>query len=136
MQIAVEMVRSRNPALMGALVYWAFDVAVLWIGFRAFGTPPSVAVIVMAYFVGTLANLLPLPGGVGGVEGGMIGALLAFGSSGSAAVLAVLTYRAISFWLPMLPGSIAYLQLRYRVAQWRKRFDEPKQRRMPVPGGA
>jgi uncharacterized protein (TIRG00374 family) len=133
MQIAVEMVRSRNPALIGALVYWGFDIAVLWIGFRAFGSPPSVAVIVMAYFVGTLANLLPLPGGVGGVEGGMIGALLAFGSSGSAAVLAVLTYRAISFWLPVLPGSVAYLQLRHRVARWRKRFEEAQPRRMPVP---
>jgi uncharacterized protein (TIRG00374 family) len=73
----------------------------------------------MAYFVGTLGNLLPLPGGLGGVEGGMIGAFAAFGVNLDLAVLAVLSYRAISFWLPTLPGAVAYFQLRRTVARWR-----------------
>ena len=74
---------------------------------RAFtrSAPPPLAVIVMAYFTGMLANLLPLPGGVGGVEGGMIGALLAFDVAGGLAVVAVLTYRAFAFWLPTIPGA-------------------------------
>ncbi len=79
---------------------------------RAWGEPPPVAVLVLAYFVGMLGNLLPLPGGVGGVEGGMIGALIAFGVGGGLAVVAVLVYRVFAFWLPMLPGAFAYLQLR------------------------
>ena len=87
--------------------------------FHAFGTPPPLSVIWMCYFVGTLANLLPLPGGLGGVEGGMIGAFAAFGVSFDLAVLAVLSYRAISFWLPTIPGGIAYFQLRRTVAQWK-----------------
>lgn len=70
--------------------------------------------------MGQLANALPLPGGIGGVEGGMIGAFIAFGVSGSTAVLAVLAYRIISFWLPILPGSIAYLRLRSAVAHWQE----------------
>jgi uncharacterized protein (TIRG00374 family) len=73
----------------------------------------------MAYFVGTLGNLLPLPGGLGGVEGGMIGAFAAFGVELNQAVLAVLAYRAISFWLPTPLGVVAYLQLRRRVSHWR-----------------
>ena len=72
--------------------------------FHAFGSPPPFTVIWMAYFVGMLGNLLPLPGGLGGVEGGMIGAFAAFGVDLNLAVLAVLSYRAISFWLPTLPG--------------------------------
>ena len=68
----------------------------------------------MAYFVGMLGNLLPLPGGVGGVDGGMIGALIAFGVDGGLAVVAVLTYRAFAFWLPTIPGAIAFFQLRVR----------------------
>jgi uncharacterized protein (TIRG00374 family) len=72
----------------------------------------------MAYFVGMLANVLPLPGGIGGVDGGMIGALIAFGVDGSLALLAVLTYRAFSFWLPTLPGAVAYFQLRRTVHRW------------------
>ena len=38
-----------------------------------------------------LGNLLPLPGGIGGVDGGMIGAFIAFGVDGGLAVVAVLT---------------------------------------------
>ena len=87
--------------------------------FHAFGTPPPFTVIWMAYFVGMLGNLLPLPGGIGGVEGGMIGAFAAFGVSLDLAVLAVLSYRAISFWLPTIPGAVAYFQLRRTVARWR-----------------
>jgi uncharacterized membrane protein YbhN (UPF0104 family) len=67
-----------------------------------------VAILVMGYSVGLLANTIPLPGGVGGVEGGMIGAFLAFGVDGAIAVLAVLSYRALSFWLPTVPGAVAY----------------------------
>jgi Lysylphosphatidylglycerol synthase TM region len=70
--------------------------------------------------VGTLGNLLPLPGGLGGVEGGMIGSFAAFGVNFNLAVLAVLSYRAISFWLPTLPGGVAYIQLRRTVARWRE----------------
>ena len=88
--------------------------------FHAFGSPPPFTVIWMAYFVGTLGNLLPLPGGLGGVEGGMIGAFAAFGVDFNLAVLAVLSYRGISFWLPTLPGAIAYFQLRRTVARWRE----------------
>jgi hypothetical protein len=75
-------------------------------------------VIVVAYFVGTLANTLPLPGGIGGVEGGMIGALAAFGVDPGLALIAVLAYRGFAFWLPIVPGAIAFLTLRRTVAGW------------------
>ena len=116
---ALGLLRSREPGLIGAFAWWGFDIAVLWASFHAFGAAPPAAVIVMGYFVGTLANALPLPGGVGGVDGGMIGAFLAFGVDPATAVLAVLSYRAIAFWLPTLPGLIAYFQLRRTMGEWR-----------------
>ncbi|MGZ4174296.1 MAG: flippase-like domain-containing protein, partial [Solirubrobacteraceae bacterium] len=79
---------------------------------------PPTAVIVMAYFVGMIGNTLPLPGGIGGVDGGMIGAFTAFGVPFETAVVAVLAYRAFAFWLPTIPGAIAYLQLRKTVQRW------------------
>ena len=79
------------------------------------------AVLVQAYFVGMLANLLPLPGGIGGVDGGMIGALVAFGVGGGLALIAVLVYRLLAFWLPSIPGVIAYFQLRRTVGHWELR---------------
>jgi ketosteroid isomerase-like protein len=87
------MLFREERALLGALGWWAFDIAVLWACFHAFGEPPPVAVFVMAYFTGMLANLLPLPGGVGYVEGGMIAALLAFWVPGGLAGVAVLKAR-------------------------------------------
>jgi uncharacterized membrane protein YbhN (UPF0104 family) len=116
---AIELLRTRQPGLLGAPAWWGFDVAVLWSCFHAFGAAPPFTVILMAYFVGMLGNLLPLPGGLGGVEGGMIGAFAAFGVEFNLAVLAVLTYRGIAFWLPTVPGALAYLQLRRTVARWR-----------------
>ena len=72
----------------------------------------------MTYFIGQLGNTLPLPGGIGGVDGGMIGAAIAFGVDPGLAVVAVLVYRAFAFWLPTIPGAIAYLQLRKTVKVW------------------
>jgi uncharacterized membrane protein YbhN (UPF0104 family) len=117
--VTVCLARSRRVGLAGAVAYWGFDIMALWASLHAFGRPPSAGVIVMAYFVGQLMNVLPLPGGVGGVEGGMIGALIAFGAPASLALLGVLCYRAISYWLPTLPGAAAYVRLRRRVARWR-----------------
>ncbi len=90
---AIELIRERDAGLLGALAWWGFDISVLWAMFHAFGSPPPFTVIWMAYFVGMLGNLLPLPGGLGGVEGGMIGAFAAFGVDFNLAVLAVLSYR-------------------------------------------
>jgi len=117
---ALRMVGDREWGTLGAPAWWIFDLGVLWACFHAFGSPPPMGVLVMGYFVGMLANALPLPGGIGGVEGGMIGSFLAFGVDGGLAVVAVLTYRAFAFWLPTIPGVIAYLQLRKTVAGWKQ----------------
>jgi putative heme transporter len=109
---ALAAVRSRDPRLLGGVAWWAFDVAVLWACFAAFGEVPPPAVLAMGYFVGMLGNLLPLPAGIGGVDGGMIGAFAAFGVPAGLALVAVLTYRVFAFWLPTIPGVLAYGQLR------------------------
>jgi uncharacterized membrane protein YbhN (UPF0104 family) len=115
---AIALVRGGDAGLLGAVAWWGFDIATLWACFHAFGYAPHKGVIVMAYFVGWIANTLPLPGGIGGVEGGLIGAFTAFGVSVEGAVVAVLAYRAFSFWLPTLPGGVAYFQLRRTVRGW------------------
>jgi uncharacterized protein (TIRG00374 family) len=120
MREALCHVRERDPALLGSVVYWGFNIATLWACFHAFGNPPPLAVIIQGFFVGFLGNLLPLPGGIGGVDGGMIGAFAAFGVPIALVVPAVLAYRVLTFWLPTIPGAIAYFQLRRTVARWRE----------------
>ena len=129
---ARRLLRAGNGGLVGALMWWGFDIAVLWACFNAFGEAPSFAIVTVAYFVGMLANTLPLPGGVGGVDGGMVGALIAFGVEPELALIAVLGYRGFAFWLPILPGAVAYLGLRRTVARW-EREDAGE---APVPSAA
>jgi uncharacterized protein (TIRG00374 family) len=132
---AIAMIRDRELGVLGAIAWWGFDVATLWAAFHAFGTAPPIGVIVMAYFVGMLANVLPIPGGIGGVDGGMIGSLIAFGVDGGLAVVAVLVYRGFAFWLPTFPGAVAYFQLRRTVHRWQHKGVEggPQEAADPVP---
>jgi uncharacterized protein (TIRG00374 family) len=134
---AARLALDSRLALVGALLWWAMDIAVLWACFEAFGDAPAAAVVVMAYFVGMLANLLPLPGGIGGVDGGMIGAFIAFGADPGLAVVAVIAYRAYAFWLPTVPGAVAFVQLRRTVARWGEEpveepVEEPESCRQPA----
>jgi uncharacterized membrane protein YbhN (UPF0104 family) len=115
---ALGLLRTRDPRLLGAVAWWGFDIATLWACLSAFGDPPAAVALIVAYFMGMLGNLLPLPGGVGGVDGGMIAALIAVGVSPGLAVIGVLGYRVFSFWLPTLVGVPAYLALVRRVHRW------------------
>jgi uncharacterized protein (TIRG00374 family) len=122
---AISLVRTRDWHLLGAIAWWGFDIAVLWACFHAFGASPPKGVIIMSYFIGMLGNTLPLPGGIGGVDGGMIGAFIAFGVNSEVAIVSVLAYRVFAFWLPTIPGAVAYLQLRKTVHRWQASAEAP-----------
>lgn len=119
-RVALNVLRHQPQAVVAGVGWWAFDIAVLWSCFKAFGGTPPLGVVVMGYLVGMVANLLPVPGGVGAVEGGMIGAFVAFGVSTGPAVAAVLAYRLFAFFLPTLPGIVSYTRLLRSVGQWRE----------------
>jgi uncharacterized membrane protein YbhN (UPF0104 family) len=110
---AVSIVRSGNRrVLVGSVGYWAFDNAVLWATFQAFGLSPPLTVILMGYLIGQLGGLLPIPGGIGGIDGGLIGTLIVYGTPAAGTAAAVLAYRVILFWLPLIVGTIAFVALR------------------------
>ena len=110
---AVALVRGRSWKLLGAFAYYAFDNAVLWAAFKAFGhTEPPIATLVIAYLIGSAAGSLPVPVGLGVVEGGMIGLLVLFGSPVICTGIAVLAYRAVSTGMPLALGGVAFLTLR------------------------
>jgi uncharacterized membrane protein YbhN (UPF0104 family) len=110
---ARQILRSGNRrVLAGSLGYWAFDNAVLWATFHAFGLSPPLMVILMGYLIGQLGGLLPIPGGIGGIDGGLIGTLIVYGAPAAGTAAAVLGYRVILFWLPLIAGGIAFTMLR------------------------
>jgi uncharacterized protein (TIRG00374 family) len=110
---AVQLVRSGDMLLVaGAVGYWLFDNAVLWAAFHAFGSSPPLSIVLMGYLIGQLGGALPLPGGVGGIDGGLFGTFVVYGTPAADAAAAVLAYRLILFWLPLVVGSVAFLSLR------------------------
>jgi uncharacterized membrane protein YbhN (UPF0104 family) len=113
---AIGFVRSADPRLLGAPAWWGFDIAVLWAMLHAFGTAPPFTVVVLGYFVGQIANTIPIPGAV---SGGMVGVLLAFGVAPDLALTSVLAYRALAIWLPAPIGLAALNPLRRTLDRWR-----------------
>lgn len=107
-----ETLRRPDWRVLGAVGYWAFDVAVLWACFRALGPAPPFAVIGIAYLIGQLGGELPIPGGAGAVDGGLIGVLVLYGVELAPAAAAILAYRAISMWLPAVIGTVDFVLLR------------------------
>ncbi|MDX6585058.1 MAG: putative heme transporter [Solirubrobacterales bacterium] len=114
---ALHLLRTRQPALgIGAAGYMLFDVAVLGVCFTAFGNDvPPLGVLLLAYLIGQLGGLLPIPGGIGGVDGGLIGTLVLYGVSATDAAVAVLAYRGILLAVPALLGLPALAILRRRL---------------------
>ncbi len=104
--------RREWKVIAGSLGYWAFDNAVLWATFHAFGESPPITLILMGYLIGQLGGLLPIPGGIGGIDGGLIGTLIVYGVPAAPTAAAVFAYRVILFWLPLTLGGIAFAQLR------------------------
>ncbi len=129
---AIRLVRSGEPRLAGAVIYWLLDAAVLWSMLHAFGAPPAIPVVVLAYFVGQVANTLPLPGTV---SGGIAGVLLAFGVPVGLALPAVLAYRTVAVWLPTPVAIAALPSLRSTIARWKREQEleeaAPSARRRP-----
>ncbi len=97
--------------IVGAIGYLWFDIAVLFACFVAAGQVPPLAPIVLAYQISYLSNFIPVPGGIGVLDGSMIGMLVLYGLGGTVATAATLAYHAISLWVPAIWGTIAFTLL-------------------------
>jgi uncharacterized membrane protein YbhN (UPF0104 family) len=100
--------------ILGAVGYLGFDIAALGALFAATGHPIPVDALILGYVIGYMANMLPVPGGFGVLEGGLAGMLIAYGAPATQAAAAVVVYHAIAFWIPSLGGLIGYAFLRRR----------------------
>ncbi len=115
---ALSLLREHDPwLLLGLVGYLAFDVMVLWATFHAFGSAPTLAIVWMGYLIGELGGLIPLPGGLGGVELGLVGMLVLYRVPVGAATAAVLGYRAIGLVVPAAVGAVAFVLLRRSIAR-------------------
>jgi uncharacterized membrane protein YbhN (UPF0104 family) len=100
--------------ILGAVGFLWLDMAALWGACEATGHRIGVLALAVAYFIGYLATMIPIPLGLGVLDSGLAGALVLYGFSPAASVSAVLAYHAISVWIPGLGGVIAWLPVRRR----------------------
>jgi uncharacterized membrane protein YbhN (UPF0104 family) len=98
--------------LLGAIGYLWCDIGVLWACFHATGYTPPIAVIVLAYQIGYLANVLPIPGNIGVLEGSFVVMLVLYGVRATPATAAALVYHAIALWIPAMWGTVGFIRLR------------------------
>jgi uncharacterized membrane protein YbhN (UPF0104 family) len=117
MDEAVRLLRTGDPAILaGASGYMLFDVAMLGVCFAAFGNDvPPVGVLLVAYIIGQLGSLIPIPGGIGGVDAGLIGTLVLYGVDATDAAVAVIAYRGLLLAIPAVLGLPALAILRRRL---------------------
>jgi uncharacterized protein (TIRG00374 family) len=119
---AIILLRSHSfGAIVGSFAYMAFDIAALGFGFAAVGQVPAFGTLVLGYLIGQLGNLIPLPGGVGGTEGALIGIFALYSVNLTQATAAVLIYRLFQLLVPALLGAPAFVMLRRRLI----RADQP-----------
>ncbi len=107
------LLRQRSVGvLVGSVGTLVFDLAVLGASFKAVGYSPAPGMLVLGYLIGQLGGNLPVPGGIGGLDGGIIGTFALYHQPLAPTTAAVLIYHAIVLWIPGLLGSVAFVQLR------------------------
>jgi uncharacterized membrane protein YbhN (UPF0104 family) len=119
LELSVASVRDTRKYLLtpdwrtlGAFAYLWCDIGVLLACFAAAGDSPPLAAVVLAYQVGYMANILPIPGNIGVLDGSLVGMLVLYGVNATAATAATVVYHAIALWIPATWGTIAFLILR------------------------
>jgi len=94
---------------------WLFDLLALDLVFLALRYQPGFGPLAVAYGAANIASAIPLtPGGLGIIEVTLVAVTVGFGAPRPTAVLAVLGYRIVQYWLPLIPGAVAYVRLRLR----------------------
>lgn len=98
------------------LLNWILDALALWVVLAALGYPLYVGSLLIAYGIASILSLIPItPGGIGIIEGVLVPSLVGFGIPGTIALIAVIGWRILEFWLPIPVSLISYVTLRLGV---------------------
>jgi len=107
------LLRQRSfGVIFGSIGTLVFDLLVLWATFRALGYSPAPGMLVLGYLIGQLGGNIPIPGGIGGLDLGLIGVFVLYHQPLAVATGAVLIYHAIALWIPGILGTVAFVRLR------------------------
>src|ERR1700691_4861832 len=102
-------------AFTWAALNWILDATCLWVFLWSFGSVVSPVDLLVAYGLANVLAAIPItPAGLGVVEAVLISSFVGFGVPHSEAILAVIGYRLVNFWLPIPVGGAFYASLQWR----------------------
>ena len=102
-------------ALFAAVGVTVTNFAIFLIAAHAFNIDIGIAALFLAFTLGVvIGSTLPTPGGLGGVEAGIIAGLIARGVTPTSALAAAIAFRLVTYWLPLLVGTPAFFAARAR----------------------
>ena len=111
-RLTEQLLLRRDWRIIGAIAFLWCDIGVLVACFAAAGAAPPLAAIVLAYQIGYLSNLIPVPGNIGVLDGSLVGMLVLYGAAATTATAATVVYHAIALWIPAMWGTVAFVILR------------------------
>ena len=111
----VESLRDGRVTRAGvtwAVANWLLDAICLWVCLQAAGAAVPVELVIAAYGLVNVVAMLPItPGGIGIVEGLLVPALVAAGAPAGSALVGVLTWRLLQYWLPLPVAGLCWVSL-------------------------
>jgi uncharacterized membrane protein YbhN (UPF0104 family) len=111
-RLTERLLREPDWRILGAIGFLWFDIGALAACFAAAGVVPPIAALVLAYQIGYLSNLIPVPGGIGVLDGSLVGMLVLYGAAATTSTAAVVVYHAVALWIPAMWGTAAFIILR------------------------
>jgi uncharacterized membrane protein YbhN (UPF0104 family) len=112
----VAILRRRSWRVIGTWVDLLGSIAVLWASLIAVGDHLPFAIVAMGYLVGQIAQVVPVPGGIGAIDAGVTGALLVYGAPATVTTAGELISHGIDLVVPIVTGIIGFVFLPHAIA--------------------
>jgi uncharacterized membrane protein YbhN (UPF0104 family) len=118
----VEVLRHWNWRVLGTWVDLFGWIGALWAALYAVGDHLPFAVVAMGYLIGQIAQVIPVPGGIGAIDAGVTGALVLYGADAAKAAAGELISHAIALLIPILVGGVGLVLLPRAINKQRSRL--------------
>jgi uncharacterized membrane protein YbhN (UPF0104 family) len=123
---SVEVLRRRDWRVLGTWVEILAAIGALWAALIAVGEHLPFAVVALGYLIGQIAQVIPIPGGIGAIDAGVAGTLALYGADLSKATAGQLIAHALALLLPLLTGAIPAALLPREIKRTRKHTPNPR----------
>jgi uncharacterized membrane protein YbhN (UPF0104 family) len=117
----VDVLRTRNWRVLGTWTDLFGSIGALWACLIAVNDHLPFAVVYMGYLIGQIAQVIPMPGGIGTIDAGVTGALILYGAPNTTSTAGEIISHALSLLIPLIAGGIAFALLPREIERQRTR---------------